>query len=359
MSGVKAASMAFSSRQGGTSGLFRKHRACSMLSPESKECRMAKPVLLITRHLPSAVEARAARDYDARLNPEDRRFTSADVIRLAEGADAVLLAPSEKMDAATIRALPASVKVLGTFSVGFDHVDLAALRARGLPLVNTPDVLSVATAECALTLMLAAARRAGEGERLVRSGHWVGLAPTQFLGTQVSGRRLGIFGLGRIGRELARMATALRMQVHYRDVQRLPAELEHGAIYHDNDESFLPVCDVLSLHAPGGEATRRWLNAERIAKLPRGAVVVNAARGTLVDDAALIAALRSGQVAYAGLDVYDGEPVVNPGYLELENVFLLPHLGSATVETRDAMGFAALDGIDAVLAGRKPANLVP
>jgi lactate dehydrogenase-like 2-hydroxyacid dehydrogenase len=141
-------------------------------------------------------------------------------------------------------------------------------------------------------------------------------------------------------------------------VQRLPPELEQGATYHDNDDGFLPVCEVLSLNAPGGAGTRHWLNDERIAKLPHGAVVVNAARGTLIDDQALIAGLRSGQVGYAGLDVYDGEPRLNPGYLELENVVLLPHLGSATRETRDAMGFLALDGIDAVLAGRRPANLV-
>jgi lactate dehydrogenase-like 2-hydroxyacid dehydrogenase len=155
------------------------------------------------------------------------------------------------------------------------------------------------------------------------------------------------------------MARAFGMEVHYHDIARLPPELEAGAIYHADDTEFLGVCDVLSLNAPGGESTRKWLNAERIAKLPRGAVVSNAARGTLIDDLALIAALRSGQVAAAGLDVFDGEPKMNPGYLELENVVLLPHLGSATKETRDAMGFLALDGIDAVLAGRKPSNLVP
>ena len=146
--------------------------------------------------------------------------------------------------------------------------------------------------------------------------------------------------------------------MHYRNQHRLPAELEQGAIYHDNDESFLSISEVLSLNAPGTESTRRWLNAERIARLPRGAVVANAGRGVLIDDAALIAALKSGQVGFAGLDVYDGEPVVNPGYLALENVVLLPHLGSATVETRNVMGNLLLDGIDAVLAGRKPANLV-
>ncbi len=319
---------------------------------------MPKPVLLVTRRLPEAVEARAARDYQATLNPEDAHRTGADIVRLAEGAHAVLCCPAEKLDAATIATLPDTVRVIGTFSVGYDHIDMAAARARGIAVVNTPDVLSVATAECALLLLLAAARRAGEGERLVRSGGWDGWAPTQLLGTGVVGRKLGIFGMGRIGRELAKLAQGLAMVVHYRDVTRLPAEMERGAIYHDNDDSFLAVSELLSLNAPGGSETMHWLGAERIAKLPRGAVVANAGRGTLVDDAALIAALRSGHVAAAGLDVFEGEPKLNPDYLSVENAVLLPHLGSATAVTRDAMGAMVLDGIDAVLAGREPGNLV-
>ena len=319
---------------------------------------MTKPILLVTRRLPAAVEARASRDYDARLNADDSPRTGAEVAAMAAGASAVLCCPAERLDAAAIAALPDTVRVIGTFSVGFDHVDLAAAAGRGIAVVNTPDVLSLATAECALLLLLAAARRAGEGERLIRRGEWTGWAPTQLLGTGVVGRRLGIFGMGRIGRELALLAQGLAMVVHYRDVQRLPPDLERGAIYHDDDDSFLAACDLLSLNAPGGPATMRWLNADRIAKLPRGAVVANAARGTLVHDAALIAALRSGHIAAAGLDVFEGEPALNPGYLALENAVLLPHLGSATAATRDAMGNMVLDGIDAVLAGKAPGNLV-
>ncbi len=319
---------------------------------------MPKPILYVTRRLPEAIEARASRDYDARLSFADQPVTAAEIVAGAADATAIICCPAEKLGADVIAQLPDSVKVVGTFSVGYDHVDLAALRARGIPLVNTPDVLSVATAECAMLLVMAAARRAGEGERMIRAGKWNGWAPTQLRGTLVSGRRLGIFGMGRIGRELAKMARGFGMAVHYRDQQRLPPELELGATFHDNDESFLAVCDVLSLHAPGGDGTRHWLNAERIAKLPHGAVVANAARGTLVDDGALIEALQSGQVAAAGLDVYNNEPNVDPRYLALENVVLLPHLGSATNETRDAMGTLVLDGIDAVLAGREPPNLV-
>ena len=319
---------------------------------------MAKPILLVTRRLPPAVEARAVESYEARLNPEDAPRTGADVIRLATGANAVLCCPAEKLDAATIAALPDTVKVIGTFSVGYDHIDIPATRARGIAVVNTPDVLSLATAECALLLLLAAARRAGEGERLVRRGEWTGWAPTQLLGTGVVGRKLGIFGMGRIGRELAKLAQGLAMVVHYRDTARLPLEMERGAIYHDEDDSFLAASELLSLNAPGGEGTKHWLDAQRIAKLPRGAVVANAGRGTLVHDEAMIAALKNGHIAAYGADVFEAEPALNPAYLECENAVLLPHLGSATSVTRDAMGAMVLDGIDAVLAGREPANLV-
>ncbi|HET6237787.1 MAG TPA: D-glycerate dehydrogenase [Acetobacteraceae bacterium] len=317
---------------------------------------MAKPILLVTRRMPPAVEARAARDYDARLTASDTPIP--DALARAAGAAAVLTCPGDAFDAALIGALPDSVKVIATFSVGYDHIDVGAATARGIAVCNTPDVLSLATAEAALLLILAASRRAGEGERMIRAGSWPGWAPTQLLGVGAAGRRLGIFGMGRIGRELARLASGIGMTIHYRDMTRLPPALEAGAIYHDADADFLAVCDVLSLNAPGGGSTRHWLNAERIAQLPRGAVVVNAARGSLVDDEALITALQTGQVGFAGLDVYDGEPKVNQGYLELENVVLLPHLGSATVATRDAMGFLALDGIDAVLRGERPKNLV-
>ena len=317
---------------------------------------MGKPVLFVTRRLPASIEALAVRDYDARLTPSD--VAIADLLVRAEGADALLCCPGDVLDAETIAALPGSVRVIGTFSVGYDHIDVAAAKARGIRVCNTPDVLSVATAECAMLLILAAARRAGEGERLVRSGKWAGWAPTQLLGTQVSGRRLGIFGMGRIGREIARMGRGFGREIHYRDMTRLSPDLEQGAVFHDNDDSFLPICQVLSLNAPGGGGTRHWLDNGRIAKLPPGAVVVNAARGTLVDDTALIAALRSGHVAAAGLDVYNGEPALHPDYVTLENVVLLPHLGSATVETRDAMGRVVLAGIGAVLAGETPANLV-
>ncbi|MBY0329212.1 MAG: D-glycerate dehydrogenase [Acetobacteraceae bacterium] len=314
---------------------------------------MAKPVLLVTRTLPAAIEARAARDYDARLNADDAHWAAggAEIARRAAGccAAGILGAAGDGLDAACIAALPDSVRIIATFSVGTDHIDLAAAKARGIVVTNTPEVLSFATAECAFTLLLMAARRAGEGERMLRAGRWAGWAPTQLLGVTLQGKRLGILGFGRIGREVARMARGFSMEVHYRDVQRLPAELEGDATWHDTDEGFLGAIDMLSMHVPGGAGTRHWLNAARLARMKRGAIVVNSGRGPSVDDAALIAALRSGHIRAAGLDVYDGEPRVNPGYLALENVALLPHLGSATEETRQAMGERCLENLDAVL----------
>jgi lactate dehydrogenase-like 2-hydroxyacid dehydrogenase len=323
---------------------------------------MAKPVLLVTRKLPDAIEALAAEAFDVRLNPGDEpwHLDGAEIARRAAEARAegILAAAGDALGAACIRALPDSVRIIATFSVGYDHIDLAAARERGIVVTNTPEVLSFATAECAFTLMLMAARRAGEGERLVRSGRWRGWAPTQLLGVTLERKRLGILGFGRIGRELAGMARALSMEIHYRDVRRLP-DLEDGAIWHDSDAGFLGAIDVLSMHVPGGEGTRKWLNAERLRMMRKGAIVVNTGRGSSVDDEALIAALRSGHIRAAGLDVYDGEPRVNPGYLGLENVVLLPHLGSATEETRQAMGERCLENLGAVLLrGEAPPHAV-
>ena len=319
---------------------------------------MSKPVLLVTRQLPDAVAARAAREFEVRLNQPDVQWAPDEIVTLAQGCDAVLCFSTDRLAAATIAALPGSVRVIATCSVGYDHVDVAAARARGIAVANTPEVLSVATAEIAMLLILMAARRAGEGERLVRSGQWKGWAPMLLLGSQISGKRLGIFGMGRIGRELAKMARGFGMTIHYRNRSRLAAELEMGAVYHDNDASFLAQCDALAMTAPGGAGTAKWLNAERLGMLPRGAIVANAARGSLVDDAALIEALRSGQVGFAGLDVYDGEPNLNQGYLGMENVVLLPHMGSSTTQTRAAMGNLCLDAIATVLAGGTPGNLI-
>jgi lactate dehydrogenase-like 2-hydroxyacid dehydrogenase len=318
----------------------------------------SKPVILVSRKLPPAVEARAARDFDARLNTKDVLYAQAGLLAAAAecGAEGLLICPTDKLDARLIANLPETVKIAASFSVGFDHIDLAAAAARGLMVTNTPDVLTDATADCAMLLLLGAARRASEGERLMRAASWGTWGPTAMLGTQVTGKRLGIFGMGRIGRALAQRARGFEMEIHYHDIAPLADDIAQGATYHAEVDGLLAVSDFLSLHCPSTPETRSWLNAERIARMPDGAIVVNSARGDIVDDEALIAALKSGKLAAAGLDVYRGEPDVHPGYRELDNTFLLPHLGSATRETRDAMGFRALDNLDAFFAGKRPGD---
>jgi lactate dehydrogenase-like 2-hydroxyacid dehydrogenase len=308
--------------------------------------------------LPQAVEDRLRRDYEPRLNPEDRFYSSDELIERAQGADALLPCHTEHLSAEVIARLPDSVRAIANFSVGVDHVDLEAAKARGIIVTNTPDVLSDATAEIAMLLMLGAARRASEGERLVRAGEWRTWSPAFMVGIQVTGKRLGIIGMGRVGLVVARRARGFDMEVHYQDVRRHAAPVEAGAVYHETIEDLLPICDFLSIHCPAMPQTRHLINEKTIALLPDGAVVVNAARGTIVDDEALIAALRSGKLAAAGLDVYNNEPDINPAYRELTNTFLLPHIGSATRETRDAMGFRALDNLDAIRAGREPRDRV-
>ncbi len=317
-----------------------------------------KPTVLVTRRLPQAVEDRLRRDYEPRLNPEDRFYSSDELIERAQGADALLPCHTEHLSAEVIARLPDSVRAIANFSVGVDHVDLEAAKARGIIVTNTPDVLSDATAEIAMLLMLGAARRASEGERLVRAGEWRTWSPAFMVGIQVTGKRLGIIGMGRVGLVVARRARGFDMEVHYQDVRRHATPVEAGAVYHETIEDLLPICDFLSIHCPAMPQTRHLINEKTIALLPDGAVVVNAARGTIVDDEALIAALRSGKLAAAGLDVYNNEPDINPAYRELTNTFLLPHIGSATRETRDAMGFRALDNLDAIRAGREPRGRV-
>ncbi len=320
---------------------------------------MSKAAVLVTRKMPPEVEARLVELFDARLNPDDHAYDRESLIAACEGMAGVMPCHTERFDAEVIRRLPESVRVIANVSVGVDHVDLEAARARGLVVTNTPDVLNDATIEIALLLMLGAARRAAEGERLVRNREWRDWSPAFMVGTQVTGKRLGIIGMGRVGQVMARRAArGLDMQVHYYNRHRLAPEREQGAIYHASLDEMLPVCDFLSLHCPATAETRGLLDARRIALLPRGAIVVNTARGAVVDDDALIEALRSGHLAAAGLDVYNGEPDIDPRYRELWNTFLLPHIGSATRETRIAMGMRAVENLHAVLSGREAPDRV-
>jgi lactate dehydrogenase-like 2-hydroxyacid dehydrogenase len=310
--------------------------------------------IILTRRFPARVEERARRDHDAVLNEADRLLSADELLKLADGASALMICSSEKMPREVLQKMPASVKIVSTFSAGLDHIDVDAARECGIRIGNTPDAVTIATAEIAMLLILTAARRATEGQAMVRNRQWAGWHTTQLLGRRLDGKRLGIYGMGKIGQKLARMARGFDMEIHYHNRNRLPAEMELGAVYHDSFDSLLAVSDVLSLNAPSTPETRGILNGAAIEKLPAKAIVVNTARGDLVVDEDLIGALESGRLFSAGLDVFKGEPRIHEGYFGLPNAFLLPHVGSATEEARDEMGFAALDNIDAVLAGREP-----
>lgn len=318
-----------------------------------------KPVVLVTRKLPDAVEARLERDFTPILNPDDKLYSADELIELAAGVDAILPCHTEKFTAGLIARLPDNVKVIANFSVGVDHCDLEAAKKKGIIVTNTPDVLSDATAEIAILLMLGAARRASEGERLVRTKEWRDWSPSFMVGRQTTGKRFGVIGMGRVGQVTARRARCFDMDIHYYNRSRLTPDLEADATYHDTVEDLLPHCDVLSIHCPATPQTTGLLNAQRIALLPDGAIVINTARGGVINDDALIDALKNGKLWAAGLDVFNGEPEnIHPGYRDLDNVFLLPHIGSATTDTRDAMGFRALDNLDAIFAGQEPGDRV-
>jgi len=311
-----------------------------------------KPVVFVTRRLTDTVEQRLRRDFEPRLNPDDRRYDPDQLIEHCVGAAAVLTCATEAWPAAQIQRLPSSVRAIATFSAGADHIDLAAARARSIAVTNTPDVLTGATADVAMLCLLGAARCAFEGEALVRTGAWRGWSPTQLLGVDLAGAVLGIVGMGRIGRAVAQRARAFGLQIHYHNRSRLPAQLEQGAVYHERLSTLLPESRFLSLHCPGSAETQHLIDERALALLPRGAVLVNTARGSLLDDEAVLAALRDGRLFSAGLDVYANEPDLHPGYRDQRNCFLLPHLGSATIATRDAMGLRCLDNLAAILAGR-------
>lgn len=319
---------------------------------------MTKPRLWITRRLSDATIARAERDYDTVVNHADTPGNAEDLIAASADFDAIIPCHSEHFSAEVTGKLDPRLKIIANHSVGVDHCDLPSLKARGIAVTNTPDVLSDATAELAMLLMLGAARHAVAGDRIVRTGAWDFWSPSFMVGKQVTGARLGIIGMGRVGRAFAAKARGFDMDIHYYNRSPLPDTQAQGATYHDSVESLLGVADFLSLHCPATPDTMDLMNADRFALLPPGAVIVNSARGALVDEDALLAALGSGQVAAAGLDCFKVEPGGNPAFARHENIFMLPHIGSATTRTRDAMGFRALDNLDAFFAGETPKDLL-
>ena len=317
-----------------------------------------RPRLWITRKLSDATIERAMRDYDTVVNLDDTPGTADDLIRASAEFDAIIPCHSEHFSADVAAQLDPRLKIIANHSVGVDHCDLPALRARGIAVTNTPDVLSDATAELAMLLMLGAARHAVAGDRIVRTGEWDFWSPSFMVGKQLTGARLGIVGMGRVGQAFAAKARGFDMDIHYYNRSELPDARAQGATYHATVESLLGVSDFLSLHCPATPETTGLMNAERFALLPEGAVIVNAARGALVDETALMAALDSGRLAAAGLDCFQTEPGGNPAFASYDNIFMLPHIGSATTATRDAMGFRALDNLDAFFAGRTPGDLL-
>lgn len=315
---------------------------------------MAKPVIWITRQLSEATLARARRDYEVIWEAGDTPGDAAKIIEMSARVDGMIPCHSEHFSAEVVARLDPRLKIVANHSVGVDHCDLPALKARGITVTNTPDVLSDATAELAMMLMLGAARRAVAGDHLVRSGGWTSWSPALLVGKQVTGARLGIVGMGGVGRAFARKARGFDMEIHYHNRHRLPPEQEQGATYHEDLDEMLAQSDFLSLHCPATPETTGLMNAARLARLPKGAVVVNAARGSLIDEAALLEALETGHLSGAGLDCFVTEPGGNPAFAAHDNVMMMPHVGSATVATRDAMGFKALDNLDAFFAGKVP-----
>jgi glyoxylate reductase len=311
--------------------------------------------VLVTRPLPDPgatplVEA----GLDVEQHTVDAPLPAGELATLVAGKDALLCMLSDRIDGALLDAAGPSLRVVANFAVGFDNIDVPAATARGVLVTNTPDVLTDATADLAWTLLMAAARRVIEGDTLVRQGRWVGWTPTQLLGAPVAGRTLGIFGMGKIGRAVATRASGFGMRVVYHNRSRDPeAERSVGASYVTLDE-LLAESDFLSLHAPLNEASRHVIDAAALAKMRPTAILVNTARGPLIDERALVEALRDGTIAAAGLDVFEAEPTLAPGLTELDNVVLLPHLGSATTDARAAMAQLCCDNILAVLDGRRP-----
>jgi len=301
--------------------------------------------ILITRRLLRSCEDKAKELFDANFNLNDELYSQKKLIEMSAGCDGILSALTDKLDAETINQLPDSVKIISNFAVGFGNIDLEAAKKRGIAVTNTPDVLTDATAEIGVLLILGACRRASEGIEKAREGGWIWSAD-MLIGKQLTGTRLGILGMGRIGQKIAKIAKSLGMIIHYHNRSKLSEEKEQGATYHDNLNDLMKVSDVLSVCCPASKETINLINKDTLELLPKGAVVTNVARGDIIEDEALIDALERRKVYAVGLDVYKNEPNLNPGYLKHKSAFILPHLGSATKETRTAMANLAIDNMD-------------
>jgi glyoxylate reductase len=321
---------------------------------------MRKKVVVVTRKLPAAIETRMMELFEARLNAEDRPLAPERIVALCDGAEVLVPTVTDDVDAALIGALPESIRLIANFGVGVNHIDLAAAAARDMVVTNTPGVLTEDTADLTIALLLAVPRRLVEGERLARAGGWAGWTPTFMLGHRVNGKRLGIVGMGRIGQAVARRARGFGIQIHYHNRNRIHPELEaeFEATYWESLDQMLAHMDLVSVNCPQTPETFHLLDARRLDLLQRDAVIVNTARGGIIDEAALAERLASGRIAGAGLDVYEREPRIHPKLLTLDNVVLAPHLGSATFEGRVAMGEKVVINIKTYADGHTPPDRI-
>ena len=316
-----------------------------------------KKKVLITRKLLRSNEEKASKLWDVKLNLNDEIYSAKKVIEYSQGCDAILSSLTEKIDENVINSLPKSVKIISNFAVGFGNINIEAAKKKNIVVTNTPDVLTDATAEIAMLLILGACRRANEGINWVKKENWK-WSSDFLIGKQLTGSRLGILGMGRIGRAVAKIAKKFGMEIHYRNRKRLSPDIEDGAKYHDSIESLFSASDVLSICCPATKETKDIINKRTLEYFPTGAIITNVARGDMIDDEAMVEALTSRKIYAIGLDVYKGEPKIHPGYLKQPTAFILPHLGSATKKTRTAMADLAIDNIDEFFKSGKSKNQV-
>ncbi|GAB3448951.1 2-hydroxyacid dehydrogenase [Insolitispirillum peregrinum] len=319
-----------------------------------------KPLVVVTRRLPDAIETRMMELFDCRLNMDDHAFTREELIAAVAEADVLVPTVTDRLDKGVLAQAGPQLRLIANFGNGVDHIDLNTAQQRGITVTNTPDVLTEDTADMTMAMILSVPRRVSEGERLIRSGKWEGWSPTHMLGHRIWGKRLGIIGMGRIGQAVARRARGFGMAIHYHNRQRLHPEIEQEleATYWESLDQMLARTDVITVHCPHTPATYHLLSARRLKLLREHAYVVNTARGEVIDESALVRMLQQGELAGAALDVFEHEPSVNPKLLEMDNVVLLPHMGSATIEGRVDMGEKVLVNIKTFVDGHKPPDRV-
>ena len=313
--------------------------------------------VLVTTKLLKSNEERISKLWDTKLNLNNEIYSTNELIELSKDCDGILSSVIDKIDEKTINKLSNKVRIISNFAVGFGNIDIEAASKRNIIVTNTPDVLTDATAEIAMLLILGASRRAAEGMQWVRNKNWKWSADF-LIGQQLSGSRLGILGMGRIGRAVAKRAKAFGMEIHYHNRSKLNRDLEAGAIYHENIQSLFSICDILSINCPVTKETKNIINKKTLKFFSKEAIITNSARGDMIDDNAMVEALKDKRIFAVGLDVYNGEPNIHPGYLKLPNVFILPHLGSATKKTRTDMADLAINNIEEFFKSGKCINKV-